>query len=528
MNIFTACEKNNIERVRELLATGMDVNNKEYDTETPLMIASKYGNIEIVRLLLAQNPKPFLTLASRYGETPMILACKKGYLDIVKLLYENGSPIDQEAVDGFTGFIYACSGGYLELAEYLLAHGANINHHNKEYDTGFTLACYKGRLEIVKLLIRLGVNINASGSQNYTGLMKACQNFKNEFTNDANYIKHKTFIDAISSGIYNDEENAGARAASEQAYEEALQIIYANVKHLDIIKLLIANKANVNHVGYNGNTALILSVLHKSDGFYELLNVPDIDIDHEDADYDTALIYACKYKLGNEQIKLLLDKDADVNHIGSSYYTPLKYAILDKNIDLIRLLLDYGAGINPDIVDFARRINNQEIITILRNVNTECVVFLLNNFSDYFGLNITEIDLLDIVENKKISYDKLKKCVKINGIKIYPAPRLNEHGESLDLNNNVLPNCSICWEILNINIPKSINKLSCGGMFHTKCILEFSKTHDNCPHCNKELDEMKEEVNKRKIKEDKKRAKQQRRFRNQRAREVEEDGIDFI
>jgi ankyrin repeat protein len=318
------------------------------------MVASKYGNIEIVRLFLSQTPKPLLNTISYYGENIIILACKKGHLDIVKLLYENGSPIDDEAKDGFTGFIYACSGGYLELVEYLFIHGANINHHNKEYDTGFTLACYNGHLEIVKFLIGLGININASGSQNYTGLMKACENFTYGIEFGAGYEEYQTMKRAAAiSGLTPYEH-------SKEGNEARMAVIAANsekFKHLDIIKLLIANKANVNHVGYNGNNALILSVLHKSDGFYELINIPGIDVDHEDADYNTALIYACRYKIDVEQIKLLLDKGADVNHIGSLYYTPLKYAILNQQIDLVRLLLDYGAGITTEIIQFTGRIN---------------------------------------------------------------------------------------------------------------------------------------------------------------------------
>ena len=517
MDIFISCEKNYIEQVRKLIASGIDINNANIDTETPIMLASKYGNIEIVRLLLDQIPKPFLTLANRYGEIPIILACKKGYLDVVKLLYENGSPIDQEAIDGFTGFIYACSGGYLELAEYLIKHGANINHHNKEYDTGFTLACYNGRLEIVKLLIRLGVNINASGSQNYTGLMKACEDFTYDISFGAGYEKHHAIKRAEAiSGLtpWEQREREGNRV-----YMAVIDANSEKFKHLDIIKLLIANKANVNHVGYNGNNALILSILNDSNGFFELLDVPGIDVDHEDADYNTALIYACRYEWRVEYIKLLLDKGADVNHVGSLYYTPLKYAILNKDLDLVRLLLDYGAGITTEIAEFAGRINNQEINSVLRDVKNDCVTFLLANFSDYFGVKINETDLLEIVKNKQISYNKLKKCVKINNIKIYPAPRLNEHGESLDLNNNVLPNCPLCLQILNINIPNSIYTLSCGAMFHTKCILDFSKTNNKCPICDKELEKIviKEMQDKRKIKEDKERAKQRRRFLRQQA-----------
>jgi hypothetical protein len=63
-------------------------------------------------------------------------------------------------------------------------------------------------------------------------------------------------------------------------------------------------------------------------------------------------------------------------------------------------------------------------------------------------------------------------------------------------------------------------------MFHSKCILDFSKTHNVCPLCDKELEEIVvlEMQDKIRIKEDKKRAKQRRRFLRQQAQlQAEED-----
>jgi hypothetical protein len=78
------------------------------------------------------------------------------------------------------------------------------------------------------------------------------------------------------------------------------------------------------------------------------------------------------------------------------------------------------------------------------------------------------------------------------GITIYPDPNIKpETGESLSSTGRVLPNCALCWNILNINIAKDskyrIAKLPCGGLFHANCILIFHKKYGKiCPTCGKD------------------------------------------
>ena len=59
-------------------------------------------------------------------------------------------------------------------------------------------------------------------------------------------------------------------------------------------------------------------------------------------------------------------------------------------------------------------------------------------------------------------------------------PIINEYGESLDIDGNILPNCPICWNVINGNNSKTYRKLSCGGIFHINCIT----TRTNCPLCS--------------------------------------------
>jgi ankyrin repeat protein len=56
MDIFEASRTGNLERVRELLAQGVDVNEEDYYTDfTALMLASENGHLPIVRELIAQG-----------------------------------------------------------------------------------------------------------------------------------------------------------------------------------------------------------------------------------------------------------------------------------------------------------------------------------------------------------------------------------------------------------------------------------------------------------------------------------------
>lgn len=64
---------------------------------------------------------------------------------------------------------------------------------------------------------------------------------------------------------------------------------------------------------------------------------------------------------------------------------------------------------------------------------------------------------------------------------IPPEPIFNENGESLDEDGSILPNCAVCWNVINPNRTFSI--LECGGMFHNKCI----KYMINCAICDKTI-----------------------------------------
>ena len=89
--LHKACEKGDIEAVKQFLADGADVNAKD----------DAYG-----------------------GLTPLCVAATK---EIAELLIAKGADVNAKSDDGVTTLHQATSHGHKEIAELLIAEGADVN-----------------------------------------------------------------------------------------------------------------------------------------------------------------------------------------------------------------------------------------------------------------------------------------------------------------------------------------------------------------------------------------------------------------
>jgi len=74
-----------------LLAHGADVNARDQDGETALMIAASGGNSDIVRMLLDEGADVSAELGAT-GKTALMLAEEHGYTLVMELLKSRVSP----------------------------------------------------------------------------------------------------------------------------------------------------------------------------------------------------------------------------------------------------------------------------------------------------------------------------------------------------------------------------------------------------------------------------------------------------
>jgi ankyrin repeat protein len=77
-----ACEKNHFRLVKLLLPSIADIQNS-------LIIATRSGSIEVVRILLEHPDILVDTIDTGSSYTPLMIATENGYVDIVRLLLEH-------------------------------------------------------------------------------------------------------------------------------------------------------------------------------------------------------------------------------------------------------------------------------------------------------------------------------------------------------------------------------------------------------------------------------------------------------
>jgi ankyrin repeat protein len=116
--------------------------------------------------------------------------------------------------------------------------------------------------------------------------------------------------------------------------------------HLDVVKLLLDNGADVNTQGGGryGSALQAASEEGRLD-MVKLLLDKGADVTTQGGDYGNAL-QAASVSGHSDVVKLLLDKGADVNTQGGDYGNALQVASVSGHSDVVKLLLDKGADVN--------------------------------------------------------------------------------------------------------------------------------------------------------------------------------------
>ena len=86
-----AAESGDIDKVRQLLDSGIDPNIQDEAKDTALMYSSMYGYIDIVRLLLDRDANPYISNNS--GEIALDFAEMRGYNEIIDVFKRHAAKI---------------------------------------------------------------------------------------------------------------------------------------------------------------------------------------------------------------------------------------------------------------------------------------------------------------------------------------------------------------------------------------------------------------------------------------------------
>jgi uncharacterized protein len=182
--LLQATQRGDREAVLKLLQQGADINVRDAQGRTPVMIATYQHNTDMVRTLLQAGAD--VNIRDNNKENPLLHAGAQGWLDILRLAIE--AHADTRLTNRFGGIsiIPASERGHVEIVRELLTRtDINVNHVNNLGWTALLEAIIlsngdKAHQQIVQILVDHGADVNLADKDGVTPLQHASERRFNE------------------------------------------------------------------------------------------------------------------------------------------------------------------------------------------------------------------------------------------------------------------------------------------------------------------------------------------------------------
>lgn len=159
------------------------------DFMTPLIIAARNGNLDVVEILLSYGAdveaRGIVKIDDEVldGLTPLWGATTAGHIDVLKLLIEKKAEVDGKLRTGSTPLRCAAYNGRLDIVSYLVENGADVNACKNDETSPLFPACSNGHTNVVEFLIKHGANVNVQDENGNTALHDAAKQGHNKIAN---------------------------------------------------------------------------------------------------------------------------------------------------------------------------------------------------------------------------------------------------------------------------------------------------------------------------------------------------------
>lgn len=433
--LFTACLFGDVDAVKYFLNSRLlwiDINYKRKG-DTMLCIASRKMYPKLVELLLQH--KPDINVYSATGWTALCLACKNGDKETVELLIKHKASVHIATKSRLTPLFVSCLYSHYHLIETLIRHGAYVDEGDLNGWTPLQISCYIGDTEMVKILLKckakvdseeevcwkeeskihkkmkptplciacaqcdehaVNVLINAGAdinqgcvSDDFIATLHACDSYvesrfesghissKETFDAKANLtplqiacykkridvikllLKNKAAVNICSpKGIITND------TISHMKYEDIMrknaetspQVSPLNIAirtgQIGIVRTLLENGANINRPTTTGCTPLHLAIQNDQTNSLELIKLLlkskyKCDVNNYMPGVGTPLYLACS-RNQLPIVEKLIKRKANVNQVGDGGQTALQVACYRGNTDIVHELLCHRAELNSD------------------------------------------------------------------------------------------------------------------------------------------------------------------------------------
>jgi len=430
--IFSAAREGNLAGVKSALDAGFDIQQRDPDGMSLLMLAAVGGHQEVASLRIDrgadgsalcedENEVDALMMACADGRTAVVewlldrganvnnrfaipssrgkignqtalsMASNRGHLDVCRLLISRGADMEVAADSGYTALMWALvNGASEEAAELLLDSGANpdpgtlpAEEWSEAKTTPLILATSNGLAGSPLRLIEANVNLDAQDGSGSTALKHASRNG----------------LEAVVKALI--DKGANLNLADEEGWSPLISA--ASRAAWGAMQHLIDAGAEVNHTADGGATALrdVVSrrLLRHGIVFLSRLSGREVGADHEEG-YELALEFAEKLLEAGANPDVSYEDDGDQKLIDA--------AIDQGDNELAELLSQFGAEASEHS-DQASDDEDEEIsdgdqlIRAAANIDIDQVSDLIDQGVD--------VNYLDADGDTPLSYSVIKLCI---------------------------------------------------------------------------------------------------------------------
>ncbi len=174
--LIEAVKAGDIDAVRGLLAAGADVNSRDGEGSTLLMLAAHAGNLAMVSALLEAGAE--VNASDERGWTALMKAAynadlDRGFADVVQALIDAGANVEMPIGYGIRPLMLAAGYGETAVVETLLKAGADVTARNEGGLTALMMVKQKHYVDVINMLHEAerdaGVGEGSCSSKNAPG-----------------------------------------------------------------------------------------------------------------------------------------------------------------------------------------------------------------------------------------------------------------------------------------------------------------------------------------------------------------------
>jgi len=376
-----------IDKVRDLIRTGADVNAANNYGANAMQLAAEVAHLALLEILLdagadtdSVNPE---------GQTALMLVARTGNIRAAELLINHDATIDaREQWGQQTALMWASARRQPAMMDLLIGEGADINAISavRDYNSHVTaegrakrldrggltplmFAVRENCLSCVQLLIKHGVDLNFSDPDGVSPLLLAILN--------ENWDIAKSFIEASADVQQWDMfGQAPLFAAAGNRRNPGLKVdgLINETQGMTIVRMLLEAGANPNMQLFyrpakarggplsRGTTPLIRAASNGDLDLIKLLLEYGAEANLPQADLQTA-VSALSGSRGDqdqllEALELLISAGVDLNVMAVPHHlqrarggTPLHYAVRARNDKMVQALVEFGTDIDGKDID---------------------------------------------------------------------------------------------------------------------------------------------------------------------------------